>query len=74
MAAMHTNKTRGAGWLGEARIVGRLGLALAVFLVGYLLIYRLQQLRWGATDEEVARAMPGDAGVTGVWYGFLERN
>src|ERR1700676_4202375 len=55
-----TGKARGAGWLGVVRIVGRLGLALAVFLVGYLLIYRPQQLRWGATDEEVARAMPGD--------------
>jgi preprotein translocase subunit YajC len=57
---MHAGKTRSAGWLGVARIAGRLGLALVIALAGYLLIYRPQQLRWGATDEEVARAMPGD--------------
>ena len=58
--AMHTEKPRSAGWPRVARIAGRLGLAVVVFLVGYLLVYRPQQLRWGATDEEVARAMPGD--------------
>lgn len=42
------------------RIAGRLALAVAVALVAYLFIYRPLQLRWGATDEEVARAMPGD--------------
>jgi hypothetical protein len=49
----------GFGWPGVARVAGRLGLALVIFLGGYLLIYRPQELRWGATDEEVARAMPG---------------
>lgn len=39
---------------------GRLALAMALALVGYLLIYRPLQLRWGATHEEVMRAMPGD--------------
>lgn len=58
--AKHAQKTRSAGWPGVARITGRLGLALAAFLAGYLLIYRPLQLRWGATGEEVARAMPGD--------------
>ncbi len=57
---MHAEKTRSAGWLAVARIAGRLGLALFIFLAGYLLIYRPQQLRWGATDAEVARTMPGD--------------
>jgi hypothetical protein len=57
---VHAEKTRRSGWLAVARIAGRLGLALAIFLGGYLLIYRPQQLRWGATDQEVARAMPGD--------------
>jgi len=57
---MHAGKTRHAGWPGVARDAGRLGLALVIFLGGYLLIYRPQELRWGATDEEVARAMPGD--------------
>ena len=40
--------------------VGRLALAMALATVGYLLIYRPLQLRWGATHEEVMRAMPGD--------------
>ena len=35
--------------------------ALAVVMLGvYLRFIRPWQLRWGATDEEVARAMPGD--------------
>src|SRR5271167_456036 len=58
--AMHIEKARSSGWLGMASVAGRLGLALVIFLAGYLLIYRPQQLHWGATDEEVARAMPGD--------------
>jgi hypothetical protein len=57
---MHAGKARSAGWLAVARIASRLGLALGIFLAGYLLIYRPLQLRWGATDEEVAQAMPGD--------------
>jgi hypothetical protein len=57
---IYTEKTRRAGWPTVARIVGRLLLALAILLGGYLLIYRPQQLRWGASDQEVARAMPGD--------------
>ena len=32
----------------------------AVALGVYLRFIRPWQLRWGATDEEVARAMPGD--------------
>jgi hypothetical protein len=39
---------------------GRLALAMALAVVGYLLIYRPLQLRWGATHEEVMRTMPGD--------------
>ena len=39
---------------------GRIGVALVVALVAYVLVYRPRQLRWGATDDEVARAMPGD--------------
>jgi len=35
--------------------------ALAAVMLGvYLRFIRPWQLRWGATDEEVARAMPGD--------------
>ena len=40
--------------------LGRFVLALGVAAVGYLLIYRPLQLRWGATREEIRRAMPGD--------------
>ncbi len=36
------------------------GIAGAVGLGVYLRVIRPWQLRWGATDEEVARAMPGD--------------
>ena len=43
-----------------ARVTGRLLVALLIALVAYLLIYRPTQLRWGATDQEVARVMPGD--------------
>jgi hypothetical protein len=57
---IYAEKTRRSGWLAVARIAGRLLLALSILLGGYLLIYRPQQLRWGATDQEVARAMPGD--------------
>jgi hypothetical protein len=32
----------------------------AVAVVAYLLVIRRWQVRWGATDEEVERAMPGD--------------
>ncbi len=45
-------------------IVTRVFAALAVVglsLVAYMRVVRPQQLRWGATDVEVARAMPGDA-------------
>ena len=58
--ATHATKTRSASWHGVARVAGRLLLSLGIFLAGYLLIYRPQELRWGATDAEVVRAMPGD--------------
>ncbi len=57
--ARHVTKVR-SNWLGVARIAGRLALALGIDLSMYFLIYHRQQLRWGATYEEVARAMPGD--------------
>ncbi|HKM81317.1 MAG TPA: hypothetical protein VJY15_10210 [Candidatus Acidoferrum sp.] len=40
--------------------LGRLILAIGLAALGYLLIYRPLQLHWGATKEEVHRAMPGD--------------
>jgi len=44
-----------------SRRVGRVILALGLAAIGYLLVYRPLQLRWGATNEEVRRGMPGDA-------------
>ena len=38
--------------------------AAVVAVVAYLLVFRPWQLRWGATDEELERAMPGDDLVT----------
>ena len=40
--------------------VGRFILAVGLAVIGYLLVYRPLQLHWGATQEEVHRAMPGD--------------
>ncbi len=40
--------------------VARLVWALVLALAAYLAVYRPLQLRWGASREEVARAMPGD--------------
>ena len=41
------------------RFVGGVGVVLLVLILGYLVI-RPAHLRWGATTEEIARAMPGD--------------
>lgn len=35
-------------------------IGFVIFLALYLTLIRPWQLRWGATDEEVARVMPGD--------------
>jgi len=35
-------------------------LASMIVFVIYLVVIRPWQLRWGATDEEVSRRMPGD--------------
>jgi hypothetical protein len=45
------------GWL--IGIVAALG-AVLLLLILYLLVIRPWHLRWGSTDAEVARAMPGD--------------
>ncbi len=50
--------------LNQSRLVFRLLSAVAVaglVLGAYLFLARPSQLRWGATDAEIARAMPGDA-------------
>jgi len=43
-----------------ARFLGRLILAGGIALAAYLLVYRPLQLRWGASDQDIERAMPGD--------------
>jgi hypothetical protein len=53
------------GWLGLAIAV----VGTAAVLVGYRVLVQPWQHRWGATDEEVRRAMPGDdllPGATGT--------
>jgi len=45
---------------GAARVFGRLTLTVVLALASYLVVYRPLQLRWGASPEEVTRAMPGD--------------
>ncbi len=45
--------------LTGARVKG-LGLLATVSLGTYLIVLRPRQLRWGATDDEVARPLPGD--------------
>jgi hypothetical protein len=52
---------RASFWLAGSSLCRRsTGAGQLIFLVGYLFIYRPQQLRWRATEQEVARAMPGD--------------
>lgn len=48
-------------WSRRRRVLAGVGAALAVLVLGYLVI-RPVHLRWGATDAEVAAAMPGDLG------------
>lgn len=43
------------------------GIAGSVALPAYYLLVRRWHVRWGATDEEVERAMPGDDLVEGPW-------
>jgi hypothetical protein len=45
-------------------IWGGVAVAMAGLVGVYILVYRPRHLRWGATDEEVAREMPGDEIVT----------
>jgi len=51
------------GWLGGV-VVG-FG-ALAVIVAGYVWIIKPWHMRWGATDEEVTMAMPGDELIPGA--------
>jgi len=44
------------GWIGAGVTIGLAGL----LLLAYRSVVRPWHARWGATDEEVARALPGD--------------
>ena len=47
-------------WLGAKGIL--VGLLIAAGVIGaYLVVVGPWQRRWGATEQEVRRAMPGDA-------------
>ena len=46
-----------------ARDVGGLALGGTAALAAYLRLIRPWQLRWGATDDEVARLLPGGSDV-----------
>ena len=37
-----------------------IGSVLFILMLFYLLLFRPWQLRWGATDDEIRRSMPGD--------------
>ncbi len=41
-----------------------LALVLFILALSYMTFFRPWQLRWGATDDEIKRAMPGDDVVT----------
>lgn len=46
-----------------ARRLSELALGTTALLAAYLRVVRPWQLRWGATDEELALSLPGDADV-----------
>jgi hypothetical protein len=48
---------------------GRLALmAVVAAVTAYARVYRPWQLRWGATDAEVSRVLPGDELVASPWF------
>jgi hypothetical protein len=49
--------------LPKARSVSGLALASGTALAAYVRLIRPRQLRWGATNDEVARRLPGDGDV-----------
>jgi len=54
---------RGPSWSDTVNIILTF-IVLAVLAVAYFVWIRPWQLRWGATDEEVRRPMPGDGLVS----------
>ena len=54
------------------RVLGGLLLAVVVVLGVYLFVLRPRSLRWGATDAEVTRSLPGDELVPNVKVGYTQ--
>jgi len=54
------------------RILGFLILAIAIVLAAYLVVLRPRSHRWGATNAEVRRSLPGDDLVPNVKVGYTQ--
>jgi hypothetical protein len=49
---------------GVSQWLGVILLALVVAVLAYVFLVRPLHMRWGATDEEVSAALPGDPWIT----------
>jgi len=54
------------------RILGVLALVIAIVLAAYLVVLRPRSHRWGATDAELGRSLPGDDLVPNVKVGYTQ--
>ena len=54
------------------RILGILILVIAIVLAAYLVVLRPRSHRWGATDAEFGRSLPGDDLVPNVKVGYTQ--
>jgi hypothetical protein len=54
------------------QILGVLVLAIVIFLAVYLVVLRPRSHRWGATDAELHRSLPGDDLVPNVKVGYTQ--
>ena len=54
------------------QIIGILALAIVVALAVYLVVLRPRSHRWGATNTELRRSLPGDDLVPTVKVGYTQ--
>jgi len=54
------------------RILGLLVLAIVIVLAAYLVVLRPRSHRWGATNAELGRSLPGDDLVPNVKVGYTQ--
>ena len=54
------------------RILGLLVLAIVIVLAAYLVVLRPRSHRWGATNAELRRSLPGDDLVPTVKVGYTQ--